>query len=142
MEKQHFERLPDWRARLAAYMALVVREPFRPGTHDCALFAAGAVKVMTGTDLAAPWRGKYRALGAGRAMLRAQGFDDHLALAASMLPEVAPSMARVGDVAVVKSDSEGDAGALGVIQGASIYVLTPSGLALASRLHVIKAFAV
>ncbi len=134
-------RLPDWRARLTDYMGQVVRIPFRPGAHDCALFAAGAVEAQTGRDLAAAWRGKYRALGAGRAMLRAQGYADHLALVAAILPEVAPSHAQVGDLAVLASDIEGEAGALGVIQGPHVYVLTPTGLALVSRLHVKKAFA-
>lgn len=135
-------RLPDWRARLSEYLGQVARRRFRPGEHDCALFAAGAVQAMTGADLAADWRGKYRALGAGRAMLRAKGFSDHLEFAAAHLAPVPPALAQVGDLAVVPADSPHDAGALGVVQGPRVYVLTPGGLALVSRLTMERAFSV
>lgn len=60
-------RCEDWHARLAAYVFDAGRTPFAYGSHDCALFAAGAVEAMTGTDLAAGWRGIYRTLaGASR----------------------------------------------------------------------------
>ena len=133
-------RLPDWRPRLVSYIGGVVRTGFRPGSHDCALFAAGAVQAMTGTDLAERWRGKYITLGAGRAMLRAQGFADHLEVAASLFPEIPPALAGVGDLAVVASDVPGDPGALGVVQGGAVYVLSPSGLSLVNRLNIERAF--
>lgn len=133
-------RLPEWRARLANYLGAVSARRFRPGRHDCAIFAAGAVEAITGLDLADAWRGKYISLGAGRAMLRAKGFQDHLALAVALFPEVPPALAQVGDLAALP----GDAGfaALGVIQGPGVYVLTPAGLSVVSRLHVEKAFSV
>lgn len=135
-------RLPDWRPRLAEFMGAITRQKFRPGQHDCALFAAGAVQAMTGHDLAAAWRGKYISLGAGRAMLQAKGFSDHLAVAASLFPEVSPAFAQVGDLAVLPSDAAGDPGALGVFQGSAVYVLTPSGLSVVNRLNVERAFRV
>ncbi|WP_291732406.1 hypothetical protein [Leisingera sp. F5] len=133
-------RLPDWRPRLAAYVARVARLPFRPGQHDCALFAAGAVEAMTGADLAAPWRNTYRRLSEGQAALQASGFEDHLALAASLFPEVPAALAQAGDLAVFPSDGRG--AALGIVQGAAAYVLRPEGLALVSRLHIERAFSV
>ncbi|MDE4059777.1 DUF6950 family protein [Phaeobacter gallaeciensis] len=135
-------RLPDWRPRLASYLGKVARVGFRPGRHDCALFAAGAVEAMTGLDLAEGWRGKYLTLGSGRAMLRAQGFSDHLELVAFLFRQVSPAQAQVGDLAVVASDAPGDPGALGVVQGAGVYVLSPAGLSVVSRLHIEKAFRV
>lgn len=133
-------RRPDWRAQLGQYLAEVARRTFRPGAHDCALFAAGAVEAMTGFDAAAEWRGTYRTLAAGRRALQAAGFEDHLALVATFCPEVSPAMASVGDLVAVPAD-DGEV-ALGVVQGAAIYCLTPGGMALVSRLHVQKAFKV
>lgn len=135
-------RLPDWRPRLAAYMGRVARQKFRPGAHDCALFAAGAVKAMTGHDPAAGLRGRYRSLEAGRDMLRARGFADHLEVVGALFEAVPPAQARVGDLAVLPSDAPGDPGALGVVQGGAVYVLTPSGLALVNRLNIERAFRV
>ena len=133
-------RLPDWRARLAQFLGEVARRPFRPGHHDCALFAAGAVAAMTGEAPAAAYRGRYVRLGAGRAMLRARGVDDHLARVADLLPEVTPAHAQVGDVAALDSDLAGDVAALGIVQGPGVYVLRPEGLAVANRLQIKRAF--
>lgn len=87
----------DYRTRLAAYVASVAGQPFRPRKHDCALFAAGAVEAMTGVDHARGLRG-YRTLEKGRAKLAEKGFADHVAYAASLYDEVPPLKARVGDV--------------------------------------------
>ncbi|MBY6138521.1 hypothetical protein KUV26_03655 [Leisingera daeponensis] len=132
--------MPDWRVRLGAYLARVAHLPYRPGQHDCALFAAGAVQAMTGTDLAAAWRGRYRRLEDGQAALQAAGFASHVDLAASLFPEVVPSFAQAGDVAVFEADGAGQA--LGIVQGGAAYVLRPEGLALVSRLHMQRAFRV
>ncbi len=108
--------------RLAKYLAQVARRPFAEGQHDCALFAAGAVAAMTGRDLAEEWRGRYSTTRGGIRVLRKSGFEDHIALAASLLAETdAP---KPGDLAVV------DGPALGVVQGTHIYVAGPDGLAL------------
>lgn len=120
-------RLADWRTRLTLYLAERARQPFAPGSHDCALFAAGAVEAITGTDPAAPYRGRYTTERGGLRVLRRDGYADHVALAAATLPERVTGRAAPGDLAVV----DGPAGpALGVVQGAAIYVLSPRGLSL------------
>lgn len=133
------ERLPDWRERLYRYVMAVMNDPFRPGRHDCALFAAGAVEAMTGTDLAADWRGKYRSMAASRKLLAERGYDDHEAVCREMLPEVAPSFAQVGDIAVVEQD-EGKA--LGIVQGEVIYCLHVGGSAIVPRERMVRAYRV
>lgn len=133
-------RLPDWRQRLQSYVVSSMRNRFRPGEHDCALFAAGAVGAMTGVDPAASWRGAYRTLADGEVMLKGLGYADHTEAVAAILEEIAPAFARVGDLASVPAD-DGFA-ALGVVQGAGVYVLRPSGMAVVDRMTIERAFRV
>lgn len=53
------KRFQDWEDRLRTYLDRVEWEPFAWGSHDCALFAADCVRVQTGIDPAADFRGRY-----------------------------------------------------------------------------------
>jgi len=121
---------------LIAYASEAGQRPFRPGRHDCALFAAGWVKVMTGHDFARGWRSTYRSLKRGQQLLAEAGFEDHVALAADNLPEVALAFAQVGDIAVL------DDQAFGIVAGEMIYCLRPAGLGLVPRSQMRRAFKV
>ena len=132
-------RHPDWKVQLAQYLGDVARAPFEPGVNDCALFAAGAVAAITGLDLAAEWRGKYRSLEEGLALLAAAGHANHTALAALHFAEIDPVFAAPGDIAVV----EGPHGeTLGIFQGAGIYVLTTERLGVLPMPFANRAFRV
>jgi hypothetical protein len=52
-------RLPCWQCRLSRFLSLRQRDPFAYGKFDCCLFAANAIQEMTGTDIAAYFRGRY-----------------------------------------------------------------------------------
>lgn len=52
-------RLHDWPERLNEFIAVSREKEFSYGSLDCALFVCDAVQVMTGTDLALAYRGKY-----------------------------------------------------------------------------------
>lgn len=132
-------RLPDWRPRLVTYLAAVRDEPLVYGRHDCALFVAGAVEAMTGADPAAEFREAYTTLKGGLKRLAAEGLADHVALVRSLLDEVPPAFAMVGDVAVI-----GEIGtpALGIFEGESILVLKDPGLGLIPRSAASLAFRV
>jgi hypothetical protein len=132
-------RTTDWRARLIDYLARAHSAPFRPGQHDCALFASGAVAAMTGVDLATHWRGRYRSIRGGLRVLRAEGYADHIALTDALLDDCPVSLAQVGDLAAVPGP---DGLALGVVQGARVYVLRPEGLATVDLLAACKAWRV
>ena len=93
---------------------------------------------MTGEDYAKGYRG-YRTLKAGQAKLEKAGFGDHIGYAAAMLPEVPVLTARAGDVAVIEAD--GDL-ALGIVQGAYVYVLQIDGLAIVPLASAKRAFTV
>lgn len=132
------KRKPEWRVALTDYIVATAAAPFEPGKVDCGLWAAGAVKAMTGTDLARGLRG-YRTIKGGLKKLKAGGHDDHVALAAARLEEIPPAMAQVGDVAVVDGD---DGPALGIVQGEMIYVAAPQGRALVPLTSARRAFRV
>lgn len=119
-------RLPNWRGLLVAWVAGAATRPFAEGSHDCALFAAGAIAAMTGADPAAGYRGRYRSTRGGLRVLRRAGLADHLALADRHFARIAPAFARAGDLAAV---AEAGGPCLGIVQGERIYVLRPEGLA-------------
>ncbi|WP_375569900.1 hypothetical protein ABWH93_17545 [Seohaeicola saemankumensis] len=121
---------------LIAYAAEAGARPFRPGRHDCALFAAGWVKLATGQDFAQGWRSTYRSLKRGQQLLEDAGFADHVDFAAAHLPEIAPAFAQIGDLAVL------DDNAFGIVAGEMIYCLKPRGLGLIPRSAMRRAFAV
>jgi hypothetical protein len=126
----------DQLSLLIAYAAEAGARPFRPGRHDCALFAAGWVKLATGQDLARGWRGTYRSLRRGQQLLEDAGYNDHVDFAAAHLPEIAPAFAQVGDIAVL------DDNAFGITAGEMIYCLKPQGLGLVPRSAMRRAFQV
>lgn len=117
-------RLPDWQTRLHRYLCATRGRAIEPGQHDCCLFAAGSIDAQTGVDLAAPYRGRYATFSGGRRVLRRAGHADHIALIAAHLPEAHPSQALAGDIAIVPT---GEGPALGVVQGAVVYVLQAAG---------------
>lgn len=130
-------RRADWRARLAAYLAVELRRPFAPGAADCARFADGAYQAITGESLGAGF--SYRSLRGGLRVLKRAGFADHIAFAAHHLPEIPVAAAQAGDIAAVP----GEGGlALGVVQGAAIYVRTASGVDLVPLTSAARAFRV
>ena len=116
-------RLPDWQKRLTPVLARAARTPCE---HDCALFGADALAAMTGTDLAAPYRGRYRTLTGGLRLLRRDGHADQVALIAAHVP-VRVGRPRPGDLAVVTTP---DGPSVGVVQGAAVYVVGPLGAGL------------
>lgn len=129
-------RYPDWRARLARYVTLQAQARFRPGRHDCALFAVDAVREMTGVDIGEGLRG-YRSLAEGWQGLAAAGFGSLGELFAARLREVEPHLAQVGDVVILEENGEE---ACGVVQGPFIYVLRLDGLGLVPVSRARRAF--
>ena len=128
-------RRPDWRPRLVAYLEEVRARPFAYGSHDCALFAAGAVMAMTGADLAADYRGRYTGLKEG---LKLAG-TSHLRILRQHFEEVPTAFAGVGDLALI-----GEVGfpALGIFEGEHILVLREDGLGLMPRAAATQAWRV
>lgn len=109
-----------WRNELTAHLQKNMRTDFKPGSMDCAIAAADAVKIISGVDHAKLFRKKYKTIRGGLRMLRKMGFKDHVEYAASLFPELpSPLMAQAGDLVIV------DDSAFGIVQGENIYVLRP-----------------
>jgi hypothetical protein len=137
-------RLPDWRRRLADYVAAARSRPFAYGSHDCALFAAGAVAAMTRENPRLTLR--YTTLKEGLRALRAEGYADHVALARALFPEIPVADARHGDLAVVETEGRFS---LAVVGGSFVLAAAePAGLGVVPLLpkhaggHVCTAFRV
>ncbi|MDO5704031.1 MAG: hypothetical protein Q4G49_03030 [Paracoccus sp. (in: a-proteobacteria)] len=113
-------RLYDWEARLSDYICRVAKTPFEYGVHDCALFAAGGVEAVTGSNPAVKWAGRYGCALGGLRQMRRVGYADHIDCAARLFPAISAAARMAGDLAVV---TQGDDRALGIVQGALIYVL-------------------
>lgn len=117
------KRFDDWRRRLVAFLVEHEGRPVEYGTSDCALFAADAVKEITGEDFGAPYRGTYSTAAGAAKALRKSGYSDLAELAAATFPdEVLPSFGQTGDLAVVKGE---DGPALGIVSG--MWVVTAYG---------------
>lgn len=85
----------------------------------------GAIGAMTGNDPAAPYRGSYATVEEGLALLVADGFEDHVAFAASMFNEIPVLQATEGDVAVIR---QGNLTGLGIVLGSSVAVSSMRGI--------------
>jgi len=113
------QRHENWSERLEAFFAERRELVFEWGTNDCALFAADAVLLITGEDLAAEYRGRYgSAKDALNLIKEADGLD---AIATVKLGDrIDWRLAQRGDVVLV--DMEGRR-CLGVCDG--VYVAGP-----------------
>ena len=59
-------RLPDWRERLAAFVAATDQQPFAWSTQDCAAWPLRALDAMCGTDHAAALAGAKALISGGQ----------------------------------------------------------------------------
>lgn len=113
-------RLPDWEARLAAYLEPLRLRAFAWGEHDCCLFTAGAVLAMTGVDPMPEFRGRYStAIGAERALRRYGASTLDATLDGKFAP-IAPALAQRGDIVMT-------GGMLGVAWGSFLFGVGSEG---------------
>ncbi len=130
-------RYNDWPERLATFIEARRPRAFSWGQQDCVLFAADAVKEMTGVDLAEGHRGYSTAKGAAARVEEAGGMRE---LVASRLPEKHPGLAQRGDVVLVEVDGRES---FGVVAGNG-YWCGPGidGLVFRPMAEVVAAFEV
>lgn len=136
------KRTPGWRRRLADALVIDAAVPHKWGTHDCFLgLVAPAVQAMTGEDIGAAWRGRYDTSAAATELLKEAGHSGLGDAVAASLPEIHPSQAHIGDIAVIQSQG-GLGEGLGVVVGDRIQVLSERGMASVPLHRATRAFRV
>lgn len=114
----------DWQASFAALVASRATVPFAWGTHDCCVWAADAVKAVTGVDFAENFRGTYTDEESAAVVL-AQ-FEEVDQLATTYLGEpTTVSFATVGDIILFDFNN---GYTLGVCNGRNSLVAGETGL--------------
>ena len=132
-------RAPDWEERLAVFLDRKREEPFKWGSHDCALFAADAIKAMTGTDPGEAFRDTYSDRAGSALALRDHGAGTLLKTVTAWLGAPKhPAFAQRGDL-VMK-----DRNTLGVCVGLHSWFVGEehghNGLVALPTAHCTKAF--
>ena len=89
-------RVPDWPERLSAWVEHHRARPFAWGTHDCVLFAAGAVEAVTGARPPLPHWGSHEE--ARSALREVRGLRHALD---ARMPRVPVAQAQRGDLLLV-----------------------------------------
>jgi hypothetical protein len=135
-------RISGWRTALHEEIERHRRVPFSfEDGADCAIFPADCVKAMTGVDLAAGFRGRYRTLKGALRALRSAGHSHLVEAVAAKLEPISVLKARAGDVAAFQSDDV-FGWSLGVVIGPTVVVRRPEGLGWMHLDAVTKAFRV
>lgn len=129
-------RLSDWEPRLADYLEWAGQQTYAYGRHDCLLYCAGAVKAVTGKDLAGGHRGKYRTEKGAARYLAKLGHRSPASLIDSLLPEKPIAKAMRGDIIL------DDDGICGVVIGGDALMAGDGGLKRVPRAQWRRAWAV
>jgi hypothetical protein len=136
-----------WAAALDTLIHARAATPFSWGDNDCCLFVGDAVKEMTGTDIAAEFRGKYTdAAGANaviQATVKSANVADIAAYVANLndMAEVRPLQAQRGDM-VVLDGGGGLALAIVSLDGLTATGVGESGLMRVPLKRVVRAWRV
>ena len=130
---------PDWQVSLKVHIRDNMRRPFEYGKLDGPMFAADALKAMTGKDVARGMRG-YKTLAGGFKKLRAKGFETPDGPFAAILEAIPPMTAQPGDIVVF----EGQMGVcLGVCGDGEVYAVDADrGLGRAALTDAVRAYRV
>lgn len=143
-------RLPDWEQRLHALVAANFNRPHAYGSWDCMLLAAAVIEAVTGEDLGAAHRGKYRSVAGAVRHLGRLGFADPEAMLDSLLEVKPVGFAQRGDLALVPGNGlpggDGKWAIPGIVAGDEALVIGTSaersGLHPVPRAQWLKAWSV
>lgn len=122
---QELHRVSDWYSRLFNLIIEKEHQPFKFGKNDCTLFGADVVLAITGVDLAASYRGKYRSLKGGMKLLKADGYTSNVDYLEKNFPETSLAFANAGDLCLINTE-EGEA--IAVLTGTVATGIGPNGL--------------
>lgn len=138
-------RRSDWALALEAFLFEAQNRKFHYGSWDCCLFVCDAIKVMTGTDPATPFRGRYDSRDeAERELLSFCGSRSVRAVAervaaTNAMTEIPVKFAGRGDVALVKRSRDYSLGLVD-LSGRDLLIAGASGLARISQMRAVRAW--
>lgn len=118
-------RLENWPYLLNEAIHEARNKPFKWGEHDCALFSASIVKVITGIDFSEDWKGTYDSPESLESEMKKRGFYSLTQLVDHYLDRVDMLEAMKGDV--VMSLMRGNQ-TLGICVGNAAAFVSDSGL--------------
>jgi hypothetical protein len=113
-------RKPDWQTQLQQFLLRSLSARFAYGQLDCCLFVADAVLAMTGTDIAATFRGRYHSREEALALCESYGGKRSVrslvskALAEQELAEIPVTRAQRGDIVLVRRSKDWSLGFIGL----------------------------
>lgn len=101
-------RQPGWEARLSAHVQAAREAAFSWGEVDCCTWVCDGLRLVTGVDPMAAFRGLYTDSASAAALLRRQGAGTLPDTAAAVFgglnwPEIEPRKATSGDVGIIKT---------------------------------------
>lgn len=94
----------NWHVNFMEMVSSRADQPFKWGELDCALFAADAVSLMTGQDLASEFRGKYDSEEGAQKVLSAANGGGLLGVLNDKLEPIDKAFCQRGDVVLFKTD--------------------------------------
>lgn len=114
-------RTATWTESLSIYLDRVRDEQFKWGSWDCALFAAGAIKAQTGTDITEGFKEAYGSWREAAAWLKANNYRSFAEAVTDRLGKpVHASQAGRGDIVMRRV---GNGNVLGVCVGKHAWFL-------------------
>jgi hypothetical protein len=128
-------RKETWDIDLMAFIKSRQKAPFQWGSQDCVLFACDCAKAMTGTDLAAKYRG-YTTEEEAVAIIEKAGTLRQL-VTNNVGPEISSKFARRGDFVLIEQDG---APALAICVGEMAIAAGKKGLATRRMTDAITAW--
>lgn len=145
--QQPVSRFEDWPTRFSTFLDARRTTRFAYGAHDCCLFVADALEVITGIDFAAEFRNRYHsAFGARRRIREICPSATVAAIAALIfgaygLREISPAYAQRGDVLALSLAREGIVLGLISLDGMPI-IAAEYGWGISDRMYAVKAWKV
>ncbi len=130
------KRYLDWPVRLNEYIIASEKKKFEHGTHDCVIFAAGAIEAMTGENPMLEFRDQYDDWNDSEEGLNEAGYDK---LYKNIIKRFGTPILGVkgqkGDLAFYE-------GACGIVLGRYAMFLGENGYVYVSLRHLQRAFRV
>lgn len=126
----------NWQTQLIKFIQHNRDRPFEWGSFDCCLFVADAINLMTGRDIAADFRGRYRSKSGATRALKKYGKGSIKATFEHLLGKAQTGIHfKRGDICLINTP-EGDA--VGIYLGEVVWTTGQQGLVALSQNEIIQ----